>query len=82
MMKVSDCNFEDHISLPIKAGFLGNSCNLERKQISSHLEQHLIALMVLNKNNAASIVTKQKVFINYCESEKGIANLVPRSPTA
>ena len=50
MMKVTDCNFEDHISLPTKAGFLGNSCNLERKQISSHLEQHLIALMVLNKN--------------------------------
>ena len=64
MMRVIDCNFEDHISLPIKAGFLGNSCNLERKQISSHLEQHLIALMVLNKNNAASIVTKQGVFIN------------------
>ena len=28
---------------------------------SSHLEQHLIALMVGDKNNA---VTKQKVFIN------------------
>ena len=64
MMRVTDCNFEDHISLPIKAGFLGNSCNLERKQISSHLEQHLIALMVLNKNNAALIVTKRRVFIN------------------
>ena len=63
MMRVTDCNFEDHISLPIKAGFLGNSCNLEWKQISSHLE-HLIALMVLNKNNATLIATKQKVFIN------------------
>ena len=56
MMRVTDCNFEDHISFPAKAGFLGNSCNLERKQISFHLEQHLIALMVLNKNNAALIV--------------------------
>ena len=64
MMRVTDCNFEDHKSLPIKAGFLGNSCNLERKEISSHLEQHLIALMVLNKNNVALIVTKQRVFIN------------------
>ena len=64
MMRVTDYNFEDHISLPIKAGFLGNSCNLERKEISSHLEQHLIALMVLNKNNAALIVTKRRVFIN------------------
>ena len=63
-MRVTDCNLEDHISLPIKAGFLGNSCNLERKQISSDLEQHLTALMVLNKNNAALIVTKQKIFIN------------------
>ena len=64
MMRVTDYNFEDHISLPIKAGFLGKSCNLERKEISSHLEQHLIALMVLNKNNAALIVTKRRVFIN------------------
>ena len=64
MMRVTDYNFEDHISLPIKAGFLGNSCNLERKEISSHLEQHLIALMVLNKNNAALIETKRRVFIN------------------
>ena len=45
MMRVTDYNSEDHIILPINAGFLGNSCNLERKQISSHLE-HLIALMV------------------------------------
>ena len=60
MMKVTDCNFEDHISLPIKAGFLGNSCNLERKQISSDLEQHLTAQMVLNKNNAALIVTNKR----------------------
>ena len=64
MMRVTDCNFEDHISLPIKAGFLGNSCNLERKEISSHRQQNLIALMVLNKNNAALTVTKQRVFIN------------------
>ena len=64
MMGVSDYNSEDHTSLPINTGFLGNSCNLQRKQISSHLEQHLIALMVLNKNNAALIVTKQRVFIN------------------
>ena len=63
MMRVTDYNFEDHISLPIKARFLWNSCNLERKEISSHLEQHLIALMVLNKNNAALIVTKRRVFI-------------------
>ena len=60
MMRVTDCNFEDHTSLPIKAGFLGNSCNLERKQISSHLEQHLIVLMFLNKNNAALIVTNKR----------------------
>ena len=60
MMRVTDCNFEDHISLPIKAGFLGNSCNLERKQISSDLEQHLTAQMVLNKNNAALIVTNKR----------------------
>ena len=59
-MRVTDCNFEDHISLPIKAGFLGNSCNLERKQISSDLEQHLTAQMVLNKNNAALIVTNKR----------------------
>ena len=60
MMRVTDCNFEDHISLPIKAGFLGNSCNLERKQISSDLEQHLTAQMVLNKNNAALIVANKR----------------------
>ena len=60
MMRVTDYNFEDHISLPIKAGFLGNSCNLERKQISSDLEQHLTAQMVLNKNNAALIVTNKR----------------------
>ena len=59
-MRVTDCNFEDHISLPIKAGFLGNSCNLERKQISSDLEQHLTAQMVLNKNNAALIVANKR----------------------
>ena len=59
-MRVTDCNCEDHISLPIKAGFLGNSCNLERKQISSDLEQHLTAQMVLNKNNAALIVTNKR----------------------
>ena len=59
-MRVTDCNFEDHISLPIKAGFLGNSCNLERKQMSSDLEQHLTAQMVLNKNNAALIVANKR----------------------
>ena len=59
-MRVTDCNFEDHISLPIKAGFLGNSCNLDRKQISSDLEQHLTAQMVLNKNNAALIVANKR----------------------
>ena len=46
MMEVIDYNSEDLLSLPINTGFLGNSCNLERKQISSHLEQHLIVLMV------------------------------------
>ena len=71
MKRVTDYNSDNHIILSINTGFFRKQfhSNLEWKLISSHPEQHLIALMVWDKNNAALIVIKQKVFITNWESE-------------
>ena len=67
MMRVTDCNTAE--LCPSTPDSSGNSCNLKWKEISSLLEQHLIALMVWDKNNAVLIVIKQKVFISNREKE-------------
>ena len=70
-MRITDYDSDNHIIVSINAGFFRTQfhSNLEWKLTSSHPEQHLIALMVWDKNNAALIVTKQKILINNWERE-------------